>query len=115
MNPFIDKYTTPYEVPPFDKIKNADYLPAFTEGMKQHDAEISAIAGNSGEPSFTNTIEALDRSGELLTRVTAVFMNVKEANTNDSLNQIAEQVAPLLSQHHDAIYLNESLFARIKK
>lgn len=114
MNPFFETYTTPYEVPPFDKILNAHYLPAFQEGMKQHNAEIEAIVSTAETPGFANTIEALDRSGELLTKVSSVFFNVKEANTNDSINAIAEEVAPLLSQHTDAILLNETLFARVK-
>ncbi len=114
MNPFFETYTTPYEVPPFDKILNAHYLPAFQEGMKQHNAEIEAIVSTAETPGFANTIEALDRSGELLTKVSSVFFNVKEANTNDSINAIAEEVAPLLSQHTDAILLNEALFARVK-
>lgn len=114
MNPFFETYSAPFEVPPFDKILNAHYLPAFQEGMKQHDADIEKIVSETAAPDFANTIEALDRSGELLTRVTAVFFNVKEANTNDSINSIAEQVAPLLSQHRDAIVLNEALFAKVK-
>jgi peptidyl-dipeptidase Dcp len=114
MNPFFETYTAPFEVPPFDKILNSHYLPAFQEGMKQHNADIELIAANTAAPDFVNTIEALDRSGELLTRVSAVFFNVKEANTNDSINAIAEEVAPLLSQHRDAIVLNEALFAKVK-
>ncbi len=82
--------------------------------MTQHAAEIEAIAGNAEAPTFANTIEALDRSGDLLSRVSIVFFNVKEAHTNDSLNAIAEEVAPKLSQHHDAILLNETLFTRVK-
>ena len=114
MNPFFETYTTPYEVPPFDKILNAHYLPAFQEGMKQQNAEIEAIVAATETPGFVNTIEALDRSGELLTKVSSVFFNVKEAHTNDSINTIAEEVAPLLSQHTDAILLNEALFAKVK-
>ena len=114
MNPFFETYTAPFGVPPFDKILNKHYLPAFQEGMKQHDAEIDKIASSSAAPDFANTIEALDRSGDLLIRVSTVFFNVKEANTNDSINAIAEEVAPLLSQHNDAILLNEDLFARVK-
>jgi peptidyl-dipeptidase Dcp len=114
MNPFFETYTTPYEVPPFDKILNAHYLPAFQEGMKQQNTEIEAIVSLTETPGFANTIEALDRSGELLTKVSSVFFNVKEANTNDSINTIAEEVAPLLSQHTDAILLNEALFAKVK-
>ncbi len=112
-NPFFEKYDTPYEVPPFDKILNAHYLPAFTEGMKQHAIEVEAIASNTEAPTFANTIEALDRNGDLLDRVSIVFFNVKEAHTNDSLNAIAEEVAPKLSRHRDAILLNETLFARV--
>ncbi len=115
MNPFFETYTAPFEVPPFDKILNVHYLPAFNEGMKQHNAEIEQIANNQSPADFGNTIEALDRGGELLTRVSAVFFNVKEANTNDSINAIAEEIAPLLSQHRDAILLNETLFARVKQ
>lgn len=114
MNPFFEKYTTPYEVAPFDKILNAHYLPAFREGMKQQNAEIEAILNNQDPPAFSNTVEALDRSGELLSRVSPVFFNVKEANTNDSLNQIAETIAPELSQHYDAILLNNNLFKKVK-
>lgn len=114
MNPFFEKYSAPFEVPPFDKIQNAHYLPAFKEGMKQQTEEIAAITANSEAPSFANTIEALDRSGDLLTRVTTVFFNIKDANTNDSMNVVAEEVAPLLSQHRDAILLNQALFEKVK-
>jgi peptidyl-dipeptidase Dcp len=114
MNPFFTAYNTPFNVPPFDRIRNADYIPAFREGMKQHDQEIDAIVRNSGPASFSNTIEALDRSGDLLSRVRATFFNVKEAHTNDSLNQIAKEAAPLLSQHQDAILMNGSLFEKVK-
>lgn len=114
MNPFYQKYDTPYEVPPFDKIVASHYLPAFREGMKQHNAEVEKITGNTEKPDFQNTIEALERSGDLLYRTSTVFFNVKEANTSDSLNAIAEEIAPLLSQHYDAIFLDEKLFERIK-
>ncbi len=73
MNPFFESYTTPFEVPPFDKIQNSHYLPAFQEGMKQHNADIDKIAANTATPDFANTIEALDRSGDLLTRVSCTF------------------------------------------
>ncbi len=114
MNPFFETYTAPFEVPPFDKIQNAHYLPAFQEGMKQHNVEIDKIATNIAAPDFANTIEALDRSGDLLRKVSTVFFNIKDCNTNDSINTIAEEVAPQLSQHNDAIMLNEALFARVK-
>lgn len=114
MNPFLTAYNTRFDVPPFDKIQNAHYVPAFKEGMKQHDLEIQAIIQNAEAPTFANTIEALDRSGDLLTRVRLTFFNVKEANTNDSMDVIAAEVAPLLSQHQDAILMNDALFARVK-
>ncbi len=114
MNPFFENYSTPFEVPPFDKIKNTHYLPAFGEGMKQQNAEIERITANAAVPNFENTIEALERSGDLLSRVSNVFFNVKEANTNDAIDEIAEEVAPLISQHNDAIVLNNVIFERVK-
>jgi len=114
MNPFFEAYNTPFEVPPFDKIQNRHYLPAFEEGIKQHDAEIKIITDSEKAPDFANTIEALDYSGSLLKRVNLVFSNLKEAVTNDSLQEIARTVVPMLSQHEDAVNLNEKLFARVK-
>ncbi len=114
MNPFYETYRAPFGVPPFDKIENKHYLPAFKEGITQHNRDIDQIVNNPAAPDFANTIEALDKSGELLGRVTTVFSNVKDANTNDSIDKIAEVVAPLLSQHADAVNLNEKLFARVQ-
>ena len=114
MNPFYETYSAPYSVPPFDKILNKHYLPAFKEGISQHNKDIDQIVNNSAAPDFSNTIEALDKSGDLLIRVSTVFFNVKEANTNDSIDQIAVEVAPLLSEHADAINLNAKLFARVQ-
>lgn len=113
-NPFYETYVAPYGVPPFDKIENKHYLPAFKEGIAQHNREIEQIASNSTAPDFSNTIVALDKSGDLLGRVSYVFYNVKEANTNDSIDQVAEVIAPLISQHTDEVYLNEKLFARVQ-
>jgi peptidyl-dipeptidase Dcp len=113
-NPFLTAYQTPFEVPPFDKIDTTHYMPAFLEGMKLQNAEITALISNNEEPSFDNTILAFDRSGMLLTRVRRVFSNLNEANTNDQMQAIARQVDPLLSKHQDDIYLNEKLFTRIK-
>ncbi len=113
MNPFYETYSAPFGAPPFDKIENKHYLPAFKEGIKQHNKDIDQIVSNTVAPNFANTIEALDKSGDLLSRVSTVFFNVKEANTNDSIDKIAEEVAPLLSQHADAIYMNEKLFAKV--
>ncbi len=113
-NPFLEAYNTPFGVPPFDKIKNKHYLPAFEEGILQHNAEIKEITDCTKPADFVNTIEALDYSGSLIHRVNMVFSNLKEAVTNDSLQEIARNVAPMLSQHRDAINLNEQLFARVK-
>ena len=114
MNPFLSNYKTPFEVPPFDKIQNKDYLPALEEGIRQHDHEIDSICNNQEAPSFPNTIEALDHSGDLLSRVSKVFYNLRDANTNDSMQTIAQKVAPMVSKHEDEINLNEKLFARVK-
>lgn len=113
-NPFFGKYNTPFEVPPFDKILNQHYLPAFREGIKQQEAEIQAIIDNPEAPTFSNTIEAMEKSGQLLNKVSYVFFNLREANTNDSLNAIAEEIMPEITAHTDGINLNEKLFARIK-
>lgn len=113
-NPFFSDYTTKFGVPPFDLIKFEHYKPAFEEGMKVQAEEIKKIAENSEAPTFENTIVALDNSGELLQRVSAVFDNESEANTNDSIQALAQEIAPLLSKHSDDISLNPKLFERIK-
>lgn len=113
-NPFFTEYTTPFGVPPFDKIDTSHYMPAFIEGIKQHEEEISAITNNSEAPTFENTILAYDKSGKLLTKVSKVFFNVKSANTNDQMQIIAEKVTPMLSAHYDNISMNAKLFERIK-
>ncbi|MFN8254518.1 MAG: M3 family metallopeptidase [Bacteroidales bacterium] len=113
-NPFFSDFTTPFQVPPFDKIDTTHYLPAFIEGMKQQNQEIEAIVQNSAVPDFDNTILPFDKSGLLLHRVGSVFFNIKEANTNDQIQAIARQVSPMLSKHHDEIMMNEKLFAKIK-
>ncbi len=110
----VEKFDTPFQVPPFSKIKNKHYLPAFKEAMKIQKEEIDAIVNNPDEPTFENTLVALDNSGELLNRVSNIFFNLKSADTNDSINQIAKEVSPLLSQHRDDIALNEGLFKRVK-
>ncbi len=113
-NPFLSDYTTPFQVPPFDKIDTADYLPAFTEGMKLQNEEIEAILNNKEEPTFDNTILPFDKSGKVLTKVGKVFNNLSEANTNDQLQALAKKVTPMLSKHSDDIMMNEKLFTRIK-
>ena len=113
-NPFFNTYETPHEVPPFHLIKNQHYLPAYEEGMKQHQAEIDAIINNPDAPTFKNTIDALETSGELLNKVASVFGNQQGANTNDSIKAIAKEITPKLTAHWDAINLNDKLFERIK-
>jgi peptidyl-dipeptidase Dcp len=113
-NPFFSEYQTPFGTPPFEKIKESHYLPAFTEGISQHQQEISSIVNNQESPTFQNTVEALENSGQLLTRVRAVFFNMISANTNDRMQELAKEVSPILSQHADDILLNENLFQRIK-
>ena len=113
-NPFFETYTTPYGVPPFDQIKVEHYMPAFLEGIERQKAEIDAIVANEEAPSFANTIEALDASGELLAKVSYVFFNVHMADGNAEMDKIAEEVSPLLSESSDYVMLNEGLFARVK-
>ncbi len=113
-NPFFADYGTPFESPDFSKISEADYLPAMKEGIRQHKAEIEAIATSGEAASFTNTIEAIEKSGALLDRSANLFFAMNSANTNDNLQAIAREVSPLLSQHNDDIYLNDALFQRIK-
>ncbi|MBN2172607.1 MAG: M3 family metallopeptidase [Bacteroidales bacterium] len=113
-NPFYQEYGTPFEVPPFEKIKTEHFMPAFIEGMKEQEAEIEAITNNAELPSFEKTIVAMDRSGQLLTRVSNVFYNLTSANTNDSIQAISKEIAPLLSAHKDNISLNVKLFERVK-
>ena len=114
VNPFFTESTLPFHAPPFDKIKDGDYSPAIEAGMKAQLAEIGAIANNPAAPTFTNTLEAMERSGALLTRVTKVFFNLSQSNTNDAIQKIKAEEAPKLAAHSDAIYLNANLFKRVK-
>jgi peptidyl-dipeptidase Dcp len=113
-NPLLTEFTTPFGVPPFDLIKPSHYTPAFKLGMEEHMKEVEAVISNKEEPTFDNTIVELDKSGELLARVSRVFFGLAEANTNDSLQEIQVAISPELSAHNDAISLNPKLFARIK-
>ena len=113
-NPLLTEQSTPYGVPAFDKVKIEHYMPAFEKAIAENKAEIEAIVNNPEAPTFANTIEALDRSGELLDKVVGVFFNVLEADGNDEMNKIAEEVTPLLSELSDGIILNDALFQRVK-
>jgi peptidyl-dipeptidase Dcp len=112
-NPFAKPSTLPFHYPAFDQIKNADYAPAFEEGMRIHAAEIEAIANNPAAPTFDNTIVAMERSGALLNRVQSVFFNLSGCNTNDEMQALDKQLAPKLAAHSDAIRLNPKLWHRI--
>ncbi len=113
-NPFFQESTLQYQAPPFDKIRDADYAPAIEEGMKRQIAEIDAIADDPAPPTFANTLETMERSGRLLTRVTKVFFNLAASNTNDAMQKVRAEEAPKLAKHQDAIYLNAKLYARVK-
>ena len=114
MNPFFETYTTPYQVPPFDVIKNEHFKPAILEGIKKQETEINSIVSNKEKPTFDNTVLAMENSGKLLARVSTVFYNMNSANTNEEIQTIAKELAPKLSAHNDNIYLNEALFKRVK-
>jgi peptidyl-dipeptidase Dcp len=113
-NPLLAEFDTPFGVPPFELIKPVHYMPAFTQGMEDHLKEVDAVINNKKKPTFKNTIVALDKSGELLSKVSRVFFGLAEANTNDSLQMIQVEISPKLSAHSDAINLNPKLFSRIK-
>jgi len=113
-NPFFQTWATPYGIPPFDEIKYEHYFPAFEKGIAQQKAEIDAICNNLEEPTFANTCEALEYSGELLYKVTMVFFPLKYACNSPEMEEIAEKIAPMLSAHSDDISLNKELFERIK-
>ncbi len=113
-NPFFTEYTTPFGVPPFDKIEVAHYKPAFEKGMEEQKKEIDAIVNNPEEPTFENTIVALDRSGELLTKVMYAFSGQSSVNTTDEIQALEQELYPVLSAHSDDISLNPALFTRVK-
>lgn len=113
-NPFLAEYTTPFKVPPFDKIKLEHYKEAFLKGMEEQAQEINAIVKQRSAATFENTIVALDQSGKLLSKVSAVFYGQNSANTSDEMQAISRELSPLLSMHRDDIKLNAGLFQRVK-
>lgn len=113
-NPFLTEYTTPFQVPPFDKIRMEHFKPAMLEGVKQHEKEISAIVNNKQKPTFANTILAMEEAGKLMSKVNTVFYNLNSANTNEEIQALAKEMAPVLSAHRDNINLNDKLFQRVK-
>ena len=115
-NPFFeDEWTTPYGVPPFDRIKMEHYAPAFERGMSLHNEQIEAIVSSVEEPTFENTILAYDNSGQMLMRVATVFELLNSAETNDQMQAYASEIFPRLAAHYDAIAMNEALFERVKQ
>ena len=113
-NPILAEWDTPFGLPPFDKIKSEDYLPAFKTALAEHKAEIKAIVENEEAPTFKNTIEGIEFAGKNLTKVSSLFSCYKAANTDDVLKETDKELAPIRSSHYDEIMLNEELFKRVK-
>jgi peptidyl-dipeptidase Dcp len=112
-NPFTHPSALPYRLPPFDRVQNADYRPAFDQGMREQRAEVQKIVGCPDGPDFQNTLVALERSGQMLSRVSAVFFNLNASNTDPQMQEIDSEIAPKLQAHEDAIFLDPALFARV--
>lgn len=113
-NPFLVEWKTPFQVPPFEQIKNEHFMPVFLEGIRLHQAEIDAIVSDPDPPSFENTILTFDKSGVLLEKVGLVFFGLNSANTDKEMQNIAKQLSPLTTKHNDDINLNPGLFKRVK-
>ncbi len=113
-NPLLENFNTPFDSAPFSKIKNKDYKPAFEQAIKEAKAEIDAITSNPEAPTFQNTIEAMELSGEKLGPISSIFFNLNSAETNDEIQQIAQDISPLLSEFGNDVRLNQALFERIK-
>ena len=114
MNPLLQKFNTPFETPPFEEIKTEHFLPAIQEAIKEGKKEVNSITANSADPSFENTIEALERSGESVNLISGVFFNLNSAETNDEIQKLAREISPLLSDYSNDIMLDKELFRRIK-
>jgi peptidyl-dipeptidase Dcp len=112
-NPLLEPSVLPYQMPPFDRIRVSDYVPAFEAAMREQLQEVAAIADNAKPPTFENTIVALDRSGQALQRVSFIFDELNSNNTNDEMQKIDTEMAPKRSAHHDAIYLDRALWRRV--
>jgi peptidyl-dipeptidase Dcp len=113
-NPFFEEWKTPFGVPPFDQIKDEHFLPAFKKGMEIEIKEIDTIVNNTEAPTFENTLVAMEKTGELLNKVSRIFFHLNDADTSDTRKAIANDVTPLLSKHRNSISLNEKLFLRVK-
>lgn len=115
VNPLLEEWNTPYGIPPFEKIRVEDYMPAFQYAMEQHKAEIESIVANPEAPTFQNTILALDNAGELLNNISNTFFLIAVADTNPQMQEVETEVTPLLTTHSDEIMMNAALFERVKK
>lgn len=113
-NPLLQEFNTPHQTPPFTQIQTAHYIPAFTAAMEEGRAEIKAIIDNPATPDFNNTIEALEKAGNKLSRISSIFFNLNSAETSEAIQEVAREVSPLLSEYGNDIWLNEALFARVK-
>lgn len=114
VNPFLTPYDTPFQIPPFERIEISDYLPALKEGIRQQKEEIEAIVNNPQKPTFDNTILAMEKSGELSSRVMSVFGSLSECMSSPEMESVAEEFFPLYSAANDEIMMNDKLFARVK-
>ncbi len=113
-NPFLEEWKTPYGIPPFDKITLADYIPAVKAGIEQQEKELQAILDNPEAPTFKNTIDAYEYSGEILDKVMGVLSNLQETDGNDEMEKIAEEATELLTKHENSISMNKKFFERVK-
>ena len=113
-NPFLNKYDTEFEIPPFSKINNSHFMPAFLMGIDEHNREIASIINNPDKPSFENVIIALEKSGTLLDRTGAVFFNLSGSTSDEEIQNIEKEISPVLSEHYDSISLNPEIFQKIK-
>ena len=113
-NPFLTAWDTPYGIPDFDAVKEEHYIPAFEAGIAQQQEEINAIIANTEAPTFENVVEAYEKSGAILDRVVGVLFNVSETDATESLQQIVEQVLPLISEHSDNIFMNADFFKKVE-
>ena len=113
-NPFFTEYETNFKIPPFSQISEEHFMPAFIKGMEVHNEEINDIIENKEEPSFENIIVAMERSGSLLSRVSAVFFNLSGSTTNPKIQEIEKEISPKLSSHYDSISLNPEIFKKVK-
>jgi len=112
-NPFFEKWDTPFGIPPFDRIKQEHYRPAFDKAFCDHNDEIANIVGNDDAPDFENTIEALERSASLLHKVAGVFYNLTSSNTNDELQAIEMEIVPMYAAHNSSLFTNQGLYSRV--